>query len=52
MSADGKILFRGSMFFNSLTLVGNLAFLDNMPAVFSFEVDPSNNIRNLVWELR
>ena len=53
MSADGKIVFRGSMFFNSLSPVGKLAFLDNMPAVFSFEVSSSsNNIVNQVWELR
>ena len=53
MTADGKIVFRGSMFFNSLSPVGKLAFLDNMPAVFSFEVSSSsNNIVNQVWELR
>src|SRR5919112_4172010 len=52
MTSDGKIIFHGSMFFNSLSPVGSLAFLDNMPAVFSFEVDPSKNTVTKVWELR
>jgi hypothetical protein len=50
MSPDGKIAFRGSIFFNSLSPVGSLAFLDNMPAVFSFQVDPSKTVVNRVWE--
>jgi hypothetical protein len=52
MTAEGKIIFHGSMFFNSLSPVGSLAFLDNMPAVFSFEVDASKNTVTKVWELR
>ncbi|MDQ4072791.1 MAG: hypothetical protein M3162_00665 [Thermoproteota archaeon] len=52
MSPDGKIAFRGSIFFNSLSPVGSLAFLDNMPAVFTFQVDPSKAVVNRVWELR
>ena len=52
MTPEGKIIFHGSMFFNSLSPVGSLAFLDNMPAVFSFEVDASKNTVTKVWELR
>ena len=52
MTSEGKIIFHGSMFFNSLSPVGSLAFLDNMPAVFSFEVDTSKNTVTKVWELR
>ena len=49
---SGKIVFHGSMFFNSLSPVGNLSFLDNMPGVFTFEVDESKNTITKVWELR
>ena len=52
MSVNGTIVFHGSMFFNVVAPVGNLSFLDNMPAVFSFQVDASKNIMNRVWELR
>jgi hypothetical protein len=52
MTPEGKIIFHGSMFFNSLSQVGSLAFLDNMPALFSFEVDSSKNTITKVWELR
>ncbi len=52
MTSEGKIIFHGSMFFNSLSPVGSLAFLDNMPAVFSFEVDASKNTVTKVWGLR
>lgn len=48
----GKIVFHGSMFFNSLSPVGSLSFLDNMPGVFTFEVDASKNTITKVWELR
>ena len=52
MTPQGKIVFHGSMFFNALSPVGSLAYLDNMPAVFTFEVDPSKNTVTKVWELR
>ena len=52
MTPDGKIIFRGSMFFNALSPVGSLSFLDNMPAVFTFEVDASKYTVTKVWELR
>lgn len=52
MTPQGKIVFHGSMFFNALSPVGSLAFLDNMPAVFTFEVDASKNTVTKVWELR
>lgn len=52
MTPQGKIIFHGSMFFNALSPVGSLAFLDSMPAVFSFEVDSSKNTLTRVWELR
>ncbi|MBA3978898.1 MAG: hypothetical protein H0X50_12060 [Nitrosopumilus sp.] len=52
MTPQGKIIFHGSMFFNTLSPVGGLAYLDSMPAVFSFEVDASKNTLTRVWELR
>ncbi|MEJ7642473.1 MAG: hypothetical protein WKF36_09815 [Candidatus Nitrosocosmicus sp.] len=52
MTTQGKIVFHGSMFFNALSPVGSLAYLDNMPAVFTFEVDASKNTVTKVWELR
>ncbi len=52
MTPQGKIVFHGSMFFNALSPVGSLAYLDNMPAVFTFEVDASKNTVTKVWELR
>ncbi len=52
MTPQGKIVFHGSMFFNALSPVGSLSFLDNMPAVFTFEVDASKNTVTKVWELR
>ena len=52
MNPDGKIVFHGSIFFNTLSPVGNLAFLDNTAGVFTFEVDASKNTLNRVWELR
>jgi hypothetical protein len=52
MNPDGKIVFHGSIFFNTLSPVGNLAFLDNTVGVFTFEVDASKNTLNRVWALR
>ncbi len=52
MTPQGKIIFHGSMFFNALSPVGSLSYLDNMPAVFTFEVDASKNTVTKVWELR
>ena len=51
MTPQGKIVFHGSMFFNALSPVGSLSYLDNMPAVFTFEVDASKNTVTKVWEL-
>ena len=52
MNPQGKIVFHGSMFFNALSPARSLAYLDNMPAVFTFEVDASKNTVTKVWELR
>ena len=52
MTPQGKIVLHGSMFFNALSPAGSLAYLDNMPAVFTFEVDASKNTVTKVWELR
>jgi len=52
MSPGGKIMFRGSIFFRTLSPTGSLAFLDNMVGVFTFQVDPSGNTMVRVLELK
>ena len=52
MSPGGEILFRGSIFFRTLSPTGSLAFLDNMVGVFTFQVDPSGNTMVRVLELK
>lgn len=52
MSPGGEIMFRGSIFFRTLSPTGSLGFLDNMVGVFTFQVDPSGNTMVRVLELK
>ena len=52
MSPGGEILFRGSIFFRTLSPTGSLGFLDNVVGVFTFQVDPSGNTMVRVLELK
>ena len=40
-----------SIFFRALSPLGNLAFLDNMMGIFTFEVDSSKNTLTKVWDV-
>jgi hypothetical protein len=48
ISPDGKIVFRGSLFF-STTSTGKLAFLNNMVGIFQYETDALGNTSAKVW---
>ena len=52
MAPNGEIIFRGSIFFRTLSPTGSLGFLDNMVGVFIFQVDPSGNTAVEVLELK
>jgi hypothetical protein len=52
MSPGGEIMFRGSIFFRTLSPTGSLGFLDNVVGVFTFQVDPSGNTMVRVLELK
>lgn len=50
ITADGRVIFRGSMFFSSST-PGELAFLDNLVGIYDYESDLAGNAKRIVWEL-
>jgi hypothetical protein len=52
MAPNGEIIFRGSIFFRTLSPTGSLGFLDNMVGVFIFQVDPSGNTAVEILELK
>jgi hypothetical protein len=47
ITADGRVIFRGSMFFSSST-PGELAFLDNLVGVYDYESDLAGNAKRIV----
>jgi hypothetical protein len=51
-TGPGKISFRGSLFFKIPSTVdrGKLSFLNNLVAVFEYEVDELGNCSSKVWE--
>jgi hypothetical protein len=49
ITSDGRVLFRGSMFFSS-SPSGELAFLDNMVGVYDYESDLAGNAERTVWK--
>lgn len=51
ITPEKKIKFNGSIFFRTLSPIGNLAFLDNKMGIFTFEVDASKNTLTKVWEV-
>jgi hypothetical protein len=51
ITPEKKIKFNGSIFFRALSPLGNLAFLDNMMGIFTFEVDSSKNTLTKVWDV-
>ena len=52
ITPEKKIKFNGSIFFRTLSPIGNLAFLDNKMGIFTFEVDSSKNTLTKVWDVR
>jgi hypothetical protein len=52
MAPNGEVIFRGSIFFRTLSPTGSLGFLDNMVGVFIFQVDPSGNTAVEILELK
>jgi hypothetical protein len=52
ITPEKKIKFNGSIFFRTLSTIGNLAFLDNKMGMFTFEVDESKNTLTKVWDVR
>lgn len=49
ITSDGRVLFRGSMFFSS-SPSGELAFLNNVVGVYNYESDLAGNAKRIVWE--
>jgi hypothetical protein len=49
---EGSVIFHGSMFFNTLSPTGELAFLDNSVAVYNYESDLAGNAERKAWEWR
>ena len=49
ITSDGRVLFRGSMFFNS-SPSGELAFLDDIIGVYDYESDLAGNAERTVWK--
>jgi hypothetical protein len=51
ITPDGKVVFRGSMFFSSSpSLTGELAFLDNLVGVYDYGSDLAGNAERILWE--
>jgi hypothetical protein len=51
ITSDGRVLFQGSMFFSaSPSQTGELAFLDNLVGVYTYESDLAGNAERVVWE--
>jgi hypothetical protein len=49
-TALGKISFRGSLFFRTLSMNGKLSFLNNLVGMFEYQVDEIGNCSSKVWE--
>ncbi|MGI8719561.1 MAG: hypothetical protein ACR2KF_03460, partial [Nitrososphaeraceae archaeon] len=48
---EGSIMkFRGSIFFRTSSIEGQLSFLNNLVGVFEFEADQQGNCSSKVWE--
>ena len=49
MNAGGKMSWRGALFYDT-TSTGTLSFLNNVVAVFEYEVDEEGNTSAKVWQ--
>jgi len=52
ITPEGKVVFRGSMFFKTLSPTGQLASLNNQMGVYNYESDLAGNAIRHVWEWR
>lgn len=48
--SDGRVIFRGSMLFNSPSQAGELDFLNNLVGIYNYESDLAGNAERTVWE--
>jgi hypothetical protein len=50
ITSDGRVIFRGSMLFNSPSQTGELDFLNNLVGIYNYESDLAGNAERTVWE--